>query len=499
VKMEAKYRKVTNGHSAANHDIESNGKSHGPGSHNNGTKHYQNGNGHPVSNGLTPGSNNHPASGSRASNLLHYTIIPTILIIFCSHLVIAFTYIVIRCDGSIVEFFTRACDTGLMTFYFERWSAVRIISPFTASLILGYAAWALLLMVLVPGRRVNGPITPKGHTPIYKDNGLACFLITMVGFAGLAAFLKFNGYQSPTIVYDRFEEIMATLTFFSFIVCVGLYVKGHLWPTTSDSGSSGNVIFDFFWGMELYPRVCGVDIKVFTNCRFGLTVWALLVCIFTMKSYEKYGFVDSAWLSAALQLIYLTKFYMWESGYMRTIDIMMDRAGYYICYGCLSYVPGIYASVSLYLVNQPTRLGWALSFVVFTVGVASCLVNYLADLQKQDVRKTKGNCSIWGRKPELITARYQLEDGTMHENLLLVSGYWKLARHFHYVPELCLALCWSIPAGFNHLIAYTYFISLFFLLLHRTYRDDYKCRAKYGKYWDEYCQWVPYKIIPYLF
>jgi len=494
--MEARHRTTSNGHHAVTlHDIESNGSSLN-GSHENGTKSHKNGIGH-VSNG-SAGPTNHTLV-SRAHTLLHYTIVPSILIIVCSNLVIAFTYIVIKCDGSLVEFFRRINDTGFINFIVKLWTDVKIMSSFSVLAILGYAAWSLLLMVLVPGRQFNGPITPKGNTPVYKDNGLACYLITLVAFTGLTIFLKLNGYPSPTVVYDRFDEIIVTLTILSFFVCIGLYIKGSFWPSTSDSGSSGNVLFDFFWGMELYPRVFGVDIKVFTNCRFGLSVWASLVCIFTMKSYEKYGFVDSAWVSAALQLIYLTKFYIWESGYMRTIDIMMDRAGYYICWGCLSYVPGFYTSVSMYLVNQPVRLGWPLSLVIFTVGILSCLINYLADVQKQDVRRTKGNCTIWGRKPEVIAARYQLEDGTPCENLLLVSGYWKLARHFHYVPELCLALCWSLPAGFNHVIAYSYFVYLFLLLLHRTYRDDDKCKAKYGKYWDEYCQRVPYKIFPYVF
>ena len=34
------------------------------------------------------------------------------------------------------------------------------------------------------------------------------------------------------------------------------------------------------------------------------------------------------------------------------------------------------------------------------------------------------------------------------------------------------------------------------LLLHRSIRDDRKCRAKYGKHWDEYCQRVPYVLVP---
>jgi len=62
--------------------------------------------------------------------------------------------------------------------------------------------------------------------------------------------------------------------------------------------------------------------------------------------------VDSVWVSAALQMVYFTKFFWWESGYMRTIDIMVDRAGFYICWGCICWIPGVYASVSLYLASR---------------------------------------------------------------------------------------------------------------------------------------------------
>jgi 7-dehydrocholesterol reductase len=34
------------------------------------------------------------------------------------------------------------------------------------------------------------------------------------------------------------------------------------------------------------------------------------------------------------------------------------------------------------------------------------------------------------------------------------------------------------------------------LLTDRAFRDDNRCRAKYGKHWDEYCANVPYKIVP---
>jgi len=184
---------------------------------------------------------------------------------------------------------------------------------------------------------------------------------------------------------------------------------------------------------------------------------------------------------------------------MNTIDIILDRAGFYICWGCLVFIPGTYASVCLYLVNHPVQLGTPLALVIFVLGTASIAVNYLADWQKQEVRRTNGDCLIWGRKPDVIRAKYQLHNGETRESLLLVSGYWGISRHFHYVPELLLTFFWSVPGLFENIMVYVYFFWLCLLLTHRTYRDDTKCLKKYHKYWVEYQKRVPYKIIPGIF
>lgn len=43
-------------------------------------------------------------------------------------------------------------------------------------------------------------------------------------------------------------------------VVVGLLVlKGHYWPSCVDSGSSGSLIMDVYWGVELYPRLLWVS------------------------------------------------------------------------------------------------------------------------------------------------------------------------------------------------------------------------------------------------
>lgn len=42
--------------------------------------------------------------------------------------------------------------------------------------------------------------------------------------------------------------------------------------------------------------------------------------------------------STILQTIYLAKFYYWEDGYMSTIDIAVDKFGFYVGWGCIAWV-----------------------------------------------------------------------------------------------------------------------------------------------------------------
>lgn len=122
-------------------------------------------------------------------------------------------------------------------------------------------------------------------------------------------------------------------------------------------------------GMELYPRIGkNFDIKVFTNCRFGMMSWAVLAvtycikqvlvnlwscklhifsfgfCIFNnfaasplawfasynlLNQYELNGRVsDSMLVNTTLMLVYVTKFFWWEAGYWSTMDIAHDRGIY---------------------------------------------------------------------------------------------------------------------------------------------------------------------------
>ena len=78
---------------------------------------------------------------------------------------------------------------------------------------------------------------------------------------------------------------------------------------------------------------------------------------------------------------------------------------------------------------------------------------------------------------------YMTADGKRRKSILLASGYWGITRHFHYVAELAMALCWALPAGSASLLPYLYFVFLVGLLFDRARRDDIRCGQKYGQAW----------------
>jgi len=246
------------------------------------------------------------------------------------------------------------------------WSSVGIV--------VGFSLFQIALIKLVPGPPSYGPITSTGHRPVYTSNGLACYFISVITFLVLA-----YGYDVPMYkVYDQFGEIMTFLCFFSLAFCLFLcvtfwglcearacaltttlcssdrYFKAWFAPSTADVQFSGNFFRDYWGGCELYPRIFGIDVKLFTNCRcvcpclshiclpqhhninygcvdvvgrhsFGMMGWPMLLLCYACKQHHELGYLtDSLFVSVCLQLIYVAKFFLWEDGYMCSIDIMHD-------------------------------------------------------------------------------------------------------------------------------------------------------------------------------
>jgi 7-dehydrocholesterol reductase len=374
------------------------------------------------------------------------------------------------------------------------------------SFIVSFMGVALVLERLLPGKIECGPETATGHVPKYVDNGvLHCIVYTILFFG--ASNLGVGNLYDFGIFYDVFPGAVAFLNLFGMVFCLFLTFKGIYFPSTQDSGSSGSFVKDYLWGTELYPRVYGLDLKRFINCRFSMTFWQLAGLSFCYRSYTIHGQMDwGLFFSAVSQYLYLFKFFLWEMGYMRSIDIIVDRAGFEIQWGCLVWVPAVYSFHSRFSVQNPSGYSFPAAAALFVLSMTGVVLNYLADRERDVFRATNGKALVWGKPPKFIKATYSIVDRKTGEkstktSLLLASGFWGVARHFQYFFELTAAWSWCLLANpfANGILPLLYASFLTYLLIDRAERDSKKCHLKYGKYYEEYCQLVPYKILPGIF
>ena len=137
---------------------------------------------------------------------------------------------------------------------------------------------------------------------------MACYIITLLAFF-LSSYV-FGLFLLPWCMIGL--AIFWNFRLFSLCFCLLLF-KGLFSPSSTDHGSSGASLFDYYWGTELYPRLFGWDVKLFTNCRFGMMSWPILLFSFAAKQVALYGFLsDSMCVAVFLQFVYITKFFIWE-------------------------------------------------------------------------------------------------------------------------------------------------------------------------------------------
>ncbi|KAK6942664.1 Sterol biosynthesis ERG24/DHCR-like [Dillenia turbinata] len=310
---------------------------------------------------------------------------------------------------------------------------------------------------LIPGKVVPGVVLPDGTRLHYRCNGLASLLL-LVLLLGIGSWTNFI---SPTVIADNGLELLSTTFIFSFLVTLVLYVAGLKSRDQSSSlkpHATGNVLHDWWFGLQLNPQFMGIDLKA------GMMGWLLINLSVLAKSIEDANLSRSMVLYQLFCMIYILDYFFYEEYMTSTWDIIAERLGF--------------------------MLGWWLlhNEVELTTAsvIANCFVFFLgykvfrgANKQKH-VFKKNPKAPIWGEPPKVI-------------------GGKGIARHCNYLGDLLLALSFSLPCGISSPVPYFYPIYLLILLIWRERRDEARCAQKYKEVWAEYCKLVPWRILPYVY
>ncbi|ORZ15084.1 ergosterol biosynthesis ERG4/ERG24 [Absidia repens] len=373
--------------------------------------------------------------------------------------------------------------------YFERLlSGDDLKAMFDPMAILVYVAFVALQAVLyvgLPGDLYPGTELRNGGRLKYRMNGFSAYHATL--FIGLY-FLKDTGLKPLLFVYDHWVGLATTSILFSYAIALFVYL-GSFAPGAllALGGNSGNILYDYMIGRELNPRVGDFDIKFFTELRPGMIGWQVLNLCFAAKQYLDLGYItNSMILVQAFQTWYIVDSLWNEECVLTTMDITTDGFGFMLAFGLYSWVPMNYTLQARYLVDNPRDLSWMEFGLIVCLNIIGYYIFRSANSQKNEFRSNPNNPNVKDLK-YLTTSK-----GTK----LITSSWWGMSRHINYLGDWLMSLSWCLPCGFGSVVPYFYAIYFAFLLLHRERRDDHKCRTKYGKDWEKYCEIVKYRIIP---
>ncbi|XP_075534065.1 uncharacterized protein LOC142567798 isoform X2 [Dermacentor variabilis] len=258
-------------------------------------------------------------SGHEGPPLLTHALLPAVIMLLMPNVVVCTVCFVVSHSSST----TKALEFGFSKFWHESWASQGFAALETWAFIVAFTVYSGLSLLLIHGSTYHGPPTSSGYRPVYRKSGFTYYVITMT----IAACVLIVVDAPCQVAYRCMPGLAAALALFAFAIPLLLYAKGRMSPSPGEHGTTGRLVLDFYWGMELYPRIGErLDIKQWTNCRFGMMMWQLLVLVGWKAQIEASGWNWCVASTALLQTIYIAKFFWWEDGYMQTIDITVDRA-----------------------------------------------------------------------------------------------------------------------------------------------------------------------------
>ncbi|KAI6502741.1 c-5 sterol desaturase [Pyricularia oryzae] len=427
------------------------------------------------------------------------------------------------------------------------WAKLKYEIPWPENGVRGFVSWevtfwtfayyflSLVLHRVMPAEEVVGTkLRDSGRPLTYRFNAFNASVVQLIACA-FGTYLQGADFVVWKFMTDNYLQLLTTNILLAYAISIWVYAKSFsVKPGNPElrelaqGGHTGNVIYDFYIGRELNPRVTWpffgeIDVKTFLEMRPGLTGWILLNCANIAKQYRNYGFVsDSILFTTAVQAYYVLEGQYMETGILTMMDITTDGLGFMLTFGDIAWLPFLYSTQTRYLSTYPVTLGPAGLAIVSAVFATGLYIFRSSNSQK----------NLFRRDPNHPSVKNLVYIQTKRGTRLLTAGWWGMSRHINYFGDWLQASPFSLPTGiagymilpagsavaeagatmvdgrqviqgaargWGMLFTYLYVVYFAVLLIHREGRDDVACSEKYGEDWEKYKKAVKYKILPYVY
>ena len=391
------------------------------------------------------------------------------------------------------------------------------------------------MQLALPAVEVEGVKLESGGRHHYRFNSLLSAMLVL-GACGVGTIIDGANFAVWTFIWNKLPQLVTANLLIASVLSLFVYVRSfQVRPPGRDNplhrelakgGHTGNMLYDFFMGRELNPRLRipnstpliggqTLDVKHFCELRPGMLGWVLLDLAFVAHQYKIHARVsDSIILVTSFQMLYVLDALYNEAAILTTIDITNDGFGFMLAFGDLVWLPFIYSIQCRYLAVYPVNLG--------LVGLGGVLA--VQGFGFYIFRAANNEKHLFRTNPTDPRVEHLETMSTAAGSQLLISGWWGRARHINYLGDWIMAWSYCLPTGIagyvihtsrnpltGHLkteavqdeahgwgMIFTYFYLIYFsiLLIHREARDEEKCHKKYGADWDKYTSIVRSRIVP---
>nr|XP_006815794.1 PREDICTED: lamin-B receptor-like [Saccoglossus kowalevskii] len=322
----------------------------------------------------------------------------------------------------------------------------------------------------------------------YRQNGFLMLILTLA-LVGIAH--HFDKLRIA-VAYEKRLQLITISTVISFLFSVLAFIKSKWAPPNSLSprGNSGKVVYDFFVGHELHPRICKTfDLKMFVY-RVGLIQLTLLNLVNIGRMCQSEGKPTIAILfAAAFMGWYVLDSFWFEDRIVHCLEFSGDGFGFRLIFGCLTVMPFFMSFPTWYLIQYSPELSKLAVAGIVVFQLVGMVVYRGSNSQKWEFRRNPYN-------PKLAHLEsIRTNAGTR----LLVSGWWGCVRHPNYLGDILLTIGFVLPCGCAHFLPWILPVTCIVEQVVREIRDSEKCRKKYGSSWNEYCEKVKYRLVPYIY
>lgn len=352
----------------------------------------------------------------------------------------------------------------------------------------------------MPGLTMYGlPTAPDGKRLPYHCNGYFCYYLCILGLF----VVHFAGILPLTYPADHFGEVLVASIVIGDLTSVYWYLYGIVLDDEFNGKSSrtGSILYDYFMGTILYPRIGEVDIKMVAECRWSWTILMILTLSCAVKQFENNNYNGISYQMGHMLLahwLYSNATAKGEHCIPCTWDMFHENFGWMLNFWNISGVPFLYCFQSLYILRNQELVTFSYPKGLIVGNLILLLVAYYifdtANCQKATIKMTTRR-HLFPDLPWAVLDKPVKFLATPHGNLL-VDGWYAFARKMQYTGDILMALSWGLTCGFSSLLPYFYVLFFTCMILHRQNRDEVRCSTKYGNYWKIYKSKVPNVFLP---